>query len=167
MKIDTQKTEQLQALSELLQPMKFAMLTTQNSQGQLSSCPMTILKMDSTGALWCFTDLQAERTLSLSSINLSFTEHDHATFVSISARGEIVTDRTLIEDLWTPAAKPWFPQGKESPNLALLKIVPSVAQYWDSPHSKVIRIFALAISVITRNPVGLGDHHTLTSLSTE
>jgi hypothetical protein len=62
-------------------------------------------------------------------------------------------------------AKPWFPEGPESPNLALLKIEPEMAEFWDAPNSKMVRMFALAMSVYAGKPVGLGEHDTLTHLS--
>jgi hypothetical protein len=76
-------------------------------------------------------------------------------------------DRVHIEWLWTPFAKPWFPDGPGSPNLALLKFAPDTGEYWGAPHSKMARMFAIAASIVAAKPVGLGEHDTLRDLSTQ
>jgi general stress protein 26 len=59
-------------------------------------------------------------------------------FLSISGRGEIVRDRQRIEQLWKPAWKAWFPEGKDDPNLVLLRLVASEAEYWDQHGAKAL-----------------------------
>ncbi|MEO6118650.1 MAG: pyridoxamine 5'-phosphate oxidase family protein, partial [Methylotenera sp.] len=83
---------------------------------------------------------------------------------SISGIGEINTDRAHIERLWTAFAKPWFPEGPESINLALLKFIPNTAEYWDAPHNKMVRMFAMAASVVIGKPL-MGEHGRLTELT--
>jgi general stress protein 26 len=123
--------------------------------------------MDNTGALWFFTDLQSEKVDYLGLANLSFVESSRTTYISISGRAEIHTDRTRVKRLWTSFAKPWFPEGPDSSNLALLKFEPDAAEYWDSPHGKMVRMFAMAASVVAGKPIGLGEHDTLTDLFKE
>jgi hypothetical protein len=60
---------------------------------------------------------------------------------------------------------PGFLQGKDSPNLALLAFFPHTAEYWDAPNSKMVRMLAMAASVVAGKPVGMGDHATLTGLT--
>jgi hypothetical protein len=62
--------------------------------------------------------------------------------------------------------RPWFPDGRTSNELALLKVVPSNAEYWDAPHSKMVRLFAMAVSVVAGKSIGMGEHEKLTHLST-
>ncbi len=90
-------------------------------------------------------------------------------FVSLSGHGEIDIDRARIQSLWTVFAKPWFPSGPDSNNLALLKFVPDSADYWDGPSSKMVRAFGMIASVIAGKPVAMGKHgsHTTLSASTQ
>ena len=67
-------------------------------------------------------------------------------------------DRIRIQQLWTAAAKPWFPEGPTSANLALLKITPDAADYWDAPYSTMVRAVGMLASVVAGRPVGLGTH---------
>lgn len=166
MKTEPQSSAALTQLCELIAPMRIAMLTSNDDEGALVSRPMSALEMDASGALWFFTDLRSAKVKHLHNVNLSFTDQDNGTYVSVSGRGDIYVDRARIEQLWTQFARPWFPDGPESEHLALLKFVPNSAEFWDAPNSKMVRLFALAASVLLGKPVGLGDHDTLTGLST-
>jgi general stress protein 26 len=167
MKTVPQKNDSLTQLSKLIEPLRVAMLTISDAAGDLTSKPMAPLEMDEDGAIWFFTDLHSDKVRHLNIVNLSFTDADNGTYVSISGRGEIQADREHIQKLWTLAAKPWFPNGPDSPNLALLKIIPSSAEFWDAPDSKMVRMFAMAASVAAGKPIALGKHETMDDLSND
>lgn len=127
---------------------------------------MTPLEIDSEGALWFFVDRTSVPNVKrLHEANLTFGDEGRAVYVSLSGRGELDDDRETMRRLWTSFAKPWFPDGPDSADLALLKFVPNAAQYWDGPHSKVVRKVAMAASIAAGRPMGIGEHHTLTNLS--
>ena len=144
--------------------MNVAMLTTSDDAGALVSRPMAPLELDSDGAVWFFTARDSAKTEHLSTANLVFSNTSNGTYVSLSGRGEIHENKDDIHRLWTVFAKPWFPDGPDSPNLVLLKFIPSMVEYWDSPHNKVVRLFSLAASIIAGKPVNLGDHDIIKNL---
>ena len=161
MKIETQTYPDLQKISDLIKDMHIAMLTSIDADDRLVSRPMSVLKMDRNGVFWLFTDTNSTTVNQLDRVNLSFSDEEVATYVSIAGHGEVSNDRAVVHELWSPLMKPWFPDGENSPNLALLKIKAQTAEYWDSGHSKMVRIFALAASVIGSKPIGMGDHGTI------
>lgn len=165
MKIEPQRSDELTRLSKLVEGMSVAMMTTVDDDDALVSRPMSPLEMDAHGAMWFFTDLRSEKIEHLRAVNLSFADADKSIYVSISGRGEVHAEQARINELWTAFARPWFPEGKDSGNVALLKFVPSTAEYWDAPHSKMVRMFAMAASIVASTPIGMGDHDTLTDLS--
>ena len=165
MKTAPQTHPDLAHIAKMIDDIKFAMLTTIEADGALASRPMTVLEMDADGALWFFTDLRSSKVEHLRVANLSFTDEAHGTYVSLSGRGEIDMDRAHIERLWTVFAKPWFPDGPDSPNLALLKFVPDAADYWDSPNSKMVRAFGVIASIVAGKPIAMGEHGSLNALS--
>lgn len=164
MKTETQSNPELTRLCELIEHLPVAMLTTTDDDGALASRPMAPLAMDGSGALWFFTRIGTEKLERLEAVNLSFSDSAQATYVSLSGHGEIDTDRERIRRLWTSFAKPWFPEGPDSPKLALLKVVPDAAEYWDAPNSKMVRMFAMVASIVAGKPLGLGAHDRLTDL---
>jgi general stress protein 26 len=165
MKTETQTSADLSHIAQMIEGMSIAMLTTVESDGALASRPMAPLEMDATGALWFFTDLRSSKVEHLKVANLTFADEARGTYVSLSGRGEIDTDQARIESLWTPMAKPWFPDGPASTALALLKFVPNVADYWDASNSRMVRAFSLIASAVTGKPIAMGEHGSHTGLS--
>lgn len=165
-KTEKQTSPERTHLCQLIQHMTVTMLTTVDDIGKLISRPMSPLLLDSSGALWFFTDLRSSKVKQIDAINLNFIDSTRATYVSLSGSGEIITERSYLDRLWTPFAKPWFPEGPDSNNLALLKFVPDVAEYWDSSHCKMVRMLALAASAVAGKPIAMGEHETITDLLT-
>jgi general stress protein 26 len=164
MKTEIQSSAERTQLCDLIREIPVAMLTTADEDGHLISRPMSPLEMDAHGALWFFTDLGSAKITQLHAVNLCFTDDATSSYVSISGRGEIVADRSHVERLWSPFARPWFPDGPDSATLALMKIIPSFADCWDAPNSKMGRMFGLAASIAAGKPVLLGNHVTLDAL---
>jgi general stress protein 26 len=165
MKTTTQSSADLAHIAGLIEGIPIAMLTNVESDGALASRPMAAQEMDAQGALWFFIDLRSAKVERLRTANLSFTDAARGIYVSLSGRGEIDTDQGRIDRLWSVFAKPWFPDGPESPNLALLKFVPDAADYWDGPNSRMVRGFAIVASVIGGKPVAMGEHGSHTGLT--
>ncbi len=165
MKIHTQQNPELQKLATLIQPMDgVAMLTSQDADGALVSRPMAPLEMDDHGAIWFFTHRDSTKVEQLNTLNLSFSDEERSTYVSMCGHGDLELDRGHIKRLWTPLARPWFPDGIDSDDLALLKFTPSAAEYWDAVDTKMVHLFATAVSVIAARPIGMGEHGRLDRL---
>ncbi|MBC7917161.1 MAG: pyridoxamine 5'-phosphate oxidase family protein [Rhodoferax sp.] len=164
MKIDEQVAPDLEKIGDLLKGANIVMMTTLDEDDRLVSRPMSLLKMDIEGALWLFSDLHSQKLNQVDRINLSLSNEEDSRYVSIAGHGEISNDRALMRELWTPFMKPWFPGGVESLDLALLKVTPQTVEYWDSTHNKMVRMFAVAASVIAGKPIGMGEHGKLSLL---
>jgi general stress protein 26 len=165
MMITKQNSPERIHLAKLIEGIPIAMLTTLQADGALTSRPMAVLEMDVQGTLWFLTDLRSAKVEQLQQVNLGFVDGERGAYVSLSGRGEIDRDRDRIQRLWTPLARPWFPEGPESKDLALLKFLPDAADYWDGPSSTMVRAFGLIASAIAGKPIGLGEHGTHTGLS--
>ncbi len=165
MNIEPQSSTELIDLAKRVDGIDIVMMTTLDPDGALVSRPMSPIQMDGNGAIWFFTDLRSEKIEHLRVVNVAFSDEGNATYVSISGRGEIHAEQAHVKKLWTEFARPWFPDGPESNNIALLKFLPQTAEYWDAPNSKMVRMLAMAASIIASKPIGVGDHAELTDLA--
>lgn len=165
MKIEPQPTLDLVRLGELIADMPMAMLTSTGDHGALVSCPMEALEMDGDGALWFFIDLRSDLGERMRAINLSFVDDARGTYVSLSGRGEIAKDAQRVGRLWSMFDRASFPEGPDSHHLALLKVVPEKAEYWDAPNSRTVRLLALAASAVSGTAIGRAEHEVLSDLS--
>jgi general stress protein 26 len=164
--MDVQKQEhmELEKVAEMVEDIKFAMLTTMEDGGMLRSRPMATMEMDADGHLWFFTALSSPKIDEVEQhceVNLSYMRADKQEYVSISGSSEIVRDKDKMAQLWSPWIRPWFPEGLDDPNLVLLKVTISEAEYWDAPGSAIKRVYGLAKAIAGGNTNGLGENRKI------
>lgn len=152
MRVDTQSNTERTQLGHLLKGFSVAMMTSANGHGALVSRPMAALEMDARGALWFFTPAHAANARHPRRINLSFSDKSGATYVSLSGIAEVKLDRERSHRLWTPLGQDWLPEGSGPSDVALLRFVPQMAEYWDTANHKMVRLFAMPASVVGGGP---------------
>ena len=74
---------------------------------------------------------------------------------------KVIFDQEKIEELWTPIAKVWFIEGKDDPNISIIKVTPTTAYYWDTDESKMINFLKMVASVVTGTNVDIGNQGAL------
>jgi general stress protein 26 len=57
-------------------------------------------------------------------MNSADADPDRQRYVSVAGRAWLLRDRAKIDELWSPLYKAWFPDGKDDPELALLRSIP-------------------------------------------
>jgi general stress protein 26 len=123
----------LSKLHAMVDTIRIGMLTTQDENGDLRSRPMATQKADS-GVFWFFTSGDSPKVDEIedeSRVNLSYASPDAHVYVSISGMARTVRDKGKMRELWNEDARRWFPAGLDDPNLALLEIHMTSAEYWD------------------------------------
>lgn len=157
-------------VGELIKDIKMAMLTTESEDGLLHSRPMATQQTDFDGTLWFFTGLSSGKVNELEwnpEVNLSFAQASDSRYVSISGNGEIVRDRPKMEELWNDIYKAWFPLGLDDPDLCLLKVEMSSAEYWEAPSGKMVQIFGFLKALARGEPSpGEGAEHGTIDIAT-
>ena len=144
----------LKKLRKLIKGARVAMLTTVAPDGTLRSRPMATLKAPFEGDVWFFTRASAPKTDEIRDndrVNVSFSAGDENRYLSISGTASVVRDAARIETLWSGRLKNWFPDGKKSPDLALLRVRVDRAEYWDKKTAAMVQL-----SGLVRSP-GRGD----------
>ena len=152
---------ELQKINEIISSIKFAMLSTVEADGTLRSRPMTTQQVEFDGDLWFFTNAESPKVWETNQhrqVNVSFADPSKNRYVSASGTAILVRDKDKIEELWKPLYKTFFPNGLEDPDLALLKISVSKAEYWDSASTAIGRAIDFAKAYIKKDPSELGDH---------
>lgn len=138
-------------IKKLIEDARIGMFTT-NYDDKLFSRPIAISQVDEENNIWFFTDIHSEKVdeiIQNKNINFSFSNHDDNAYVSISGIAKLVIDKEKIEELWSIFVQAWFPEGKESERLTLVKVKPESAEYWDGSSSKIVSLFHLAKAVTT------------------
>ena len=149
--------EGVNKLKDLIGSQRTCMFSETQRDGTLSAKPMTVLDVDEQGALWFMTSLQFLHHADWPA-NASFLNEGDNTYVSVAGTAHAVQDRKRIHELWSLMCKPWFPQGPDSSDIVLIKLVPAQIEYWDGPSNAVTRGASMLASVIASKPVGMGEH---------
>lgn len=161
MKNQAPNNTDLHKLGELIKDIKVAMMTTRTSDGSLVSRPLQTLKLDSNGELIFFTGAKSHKVEDLtndSGANLAYAHPGEHCYVSVRGRARMDRDDDTINELWTPAQKIFFPDGRDDPNLMVLRIRVRDASYWESADNFVARAFDFARSMVNESATDLGEH---------
>lgn len=156
--------ENIRKLGEMIKEIKFAMLTTAEPDGTLRSRPMATQATEFNGELWFFTAASAPKVDEIEQdhhVNLSYAAPDKNLYVSVSGKARMVRDKQKAEELWNPAYKAWFPKGLDDPDLALLKVSVTQAEYWDSSSSAVVHLVGFVKALATGERYHAGENEKI------
>lgn len=134
---------EIRKLDEMINDIKFAMLTTIDTEGSIRSRPMMTPPMRFEGSLWFFTGRSTGKVHSIENdqrVNVTYVSADDSKYVSISGRAKLVDDPEKAKELWKPEYETWFPKGLKDPDLSLIKIDVDEAEYWESPSGNYVRV---------------------------
>ncbi len=145
------KQDNMDKVQEIIKDVKFAMMSTVNKKGDLHAWPMTTNET-SLGAkeIWFVGDKTSDIVKDIQDnkqIGLTYASKDAKNYVSISGNAELVDDQAKIEELWSVVDNAFFEQGKEDPNVQLIKVVPHGIECWISGSSTVNMFKMVAAAV--------------------
>jgi general stress protein 26 len=164
MKNDAPRDTDLHELGELIDGIEVAMLTTHAADGSLVSRPVQTLKLDADGELIFFTAANSHKIAELTDdadANLAYAHPGEHRYVSVRGRARMDRDDDTIDELWTIAQKIFFPDGRDDPNLMVLRIRVRDAVYWETADSMVARAFDFARGLLEEKPSDLGKQGRL------
>jgi general stress protein 26 len=157
--------EGLKKIADLIQDIRIAMLTTVAADGSFDSRPMATQKTEFDGTVWFLTRNESGKVGEIkddSHVALIYADPSDAKYVSAKGRATVNQDRARIHALWNPIYKAWFPEGEDNPNIAVLKVTISEAQYWEASSSKLVRGIKYLAASATGGKVDLGETGTVT-----
>lgn len=163
----TANTNDHARLWDLIKDTRFGMYTHRHAGGMLHSQPLTTQNrsVDEDATLYFFVPRNGEIVGHLAEdngVNVAYANPDSDSYVSIAGRASVLEDPARKEALFNAAAKAWFPDGPQDPNLALLAVRIEHAEFWDVKESKVSQLLKIAKATVTGEArPQLGEHKKL------
>ncbi|MFD2571882.1 pyridoxamine 5'-phosphate oxidase family protein [Spirosoma soli] len=148
----TLNSMELDKLRDKIKDIRIAMLTTLEEDGDFHTRPMATHEMDPDGTMWFFTydnSHKVDEVRQNERVSVAFSDPGSELYVTTKGIAEVVKDRMKINELWSDILKTWFPNGKEDPHIALLKVTIHAGEYWDRPGGKMVKLFEMAKGAIT------------------
>jgi general stress protein 26 len=138
-------------LRKLIGDADVAMLASGAPSGEIHSRPLMLAEVNDEGNLVFLVDGTAEWVTGLRAedqVNVAITNDDDKTWVSVSGATRITEDKATLDRLWTKAAEAFFPDGIDSPQLRILNVLTTSAEYWDASSSRVQRLAVMITSLV-------------------
>lgn len=167
----TDQATDKKTLWDKIKGIRFGMLTHRHKhegeegdgRGLLHSHPLTTQNksLDEGQVLYFFISQQSEMATNLQRdpfVNVSYADPKDDSYVSISGMARVSRDAARAEQLWSPAAKAWFPEGPADPDLMLLAVDIQHAEFWDVQESKMSQLFKMAKANLMGERADIGEH---------
>jgi general stress protein 26 len=144
--------EAIAKLKELAEDIKTCMFCTELSQRPFPTRPMVLQEVDDQGNLWFLSSAKSNKNFEIkedNDVQLIFAKNEDIHFLSIYGQATIYKDKAHIDQVWNPVAKAWFEEGKDDPEVTVIKVTPTDAYYWDTKYGKMVSYVKMIAGVIT------------------
>jgi len=149
----------IKKIKDFVNDIKVCMFCTSVTDMPFRTRPMSTLEVDDEGNIWFFSAKSSDKNDEIKNddtVQLIYSKNSDVHFLTITGKATIVEDQAKKDELWNPIVKAFFPEGKDDPNLSLVKIKPEAAHYWDTINGKMITWFKMAASAVTGNQNNVG-----------
>jgi general stress protein 26 len=164
MQKDLERKDAIAKVQNLAKDINICMFCTDLDKQPFSTRPMSVREVDDEGNLWFISSASSHKNMEIredENVQLIFAKPGSAQFLSLYGKASIFRDQEKIKDLWTPIANAWFDEGKNDPDVSVLKVSPSEAYYWDMPNGKVVTLLKIATAAVTGESMDTGEQGKL------
>ena len=131
--------------------------------GSARHVPMSHYAEAETNRLWFITargtDL-VEACQSGAEASYIVASGDGKLYARIHGRARVETDQAKIDELWNPIAGAWFEDGKDDPDVRLIRMDLSEAEVW-ATDGGLRFLYETAKAHLTGTPPDMGEHGTI------
>jgi general stress protein 26 len=137
--------EAIEKLKDLVEDIDICLFCTNLKTGDgATTRPMSTQEVDDEGNMWFFSEINNDKR-----VQLFYSHPGKSSYVVVNGEAQVIIDREKTEEIWSPMVKAWFKEGKDDPNISILKVTPTSAYYWDMEGNRMINFFKMIASVAT------------------
>jgi general stress protein 26 len=155
----TKHEEAVRKVADLLEGKRFGMFTTTAPDGTLTSRPMALQEVEFDGDLWFFAERGSRKLVHIADheqVNVAVASG--STWVSLTGDASVVDDEAKKRDLWNSGVEAWFPDGPDAPEVLLIRVEATSAEYWDTPGGRIASILSFAKAKATGTRYSGGEN---------
>jgi len=160
-----QDNEAIAKLRSLIKEINVCLFCTNLKEDEGASCrPMSVQKVCDQGNVFFFSEKNSEKNTEISNnknVQLFFSHPGKGSYLIVNGTATILEDQPTIDELWNPMATAWFAQGKNDPNISVLKVKPSSAYYWDTDNNRMVNFLKLVVAAASGQRADLGSEGKL------
>jgi general stress protein 26 len=152
--------EGMDKISDLVKGIRIAMMSTIDANGEIHSRPMATQDEPFNGTLWFLTGKASEKVYEIrqsQKITLDYADPGNSKYITLRGTASVNNDRARIDEMWNPLYKAWFPNGKDDPNITVLRVDVTEGEYWEANSSKLIMGIRYVAAAVTGGAVPVGE----------
>lgn len=150
---DLNNKKAIDKLKSLVSDITVCLFCTDLKTDDGATCrPMSAIKVCDQGNIWFFSEKNSDKNKAIAAdknVQLFFSHPGKGSYMVVNGEAELISDKVKIEELWTPTAEIWFKEGKNDPNISVIKVSPGNAYYWDTDGNRMINMLKMVASVAT------------------
>ena len=131
---DAKGREAIPEIAKLIRDIDICMLATRAPDGELHARPMSNNgKVEWDGDSWFFAPAEGRLVAEIEQnpeAVATYRGDDRFAWVAVSGTAEVVDDAAQKRKLWLDELERWFPNGPDDPNVALVRVASTGAQWW-------------------------------------
>ena len=151
--VNLAQQDAVKKLKDLISDIDMCLFCTDLKTGDGSTArPMSTAQVDDSGNIWFLSAKDSEKNIEIQKDNrvqLFYAHPGKSSYLVVNGAASISQDRAKIEELWSVLDKTWFKEGKDDPNISVIKVSDINAYYWDTKGNRMINILKMAASVAT------------------
>jgi len=150
----TTRASERQHVRTLIRRAGVAVLITIDEHGGPIGRPMLPLFLKHDPRIYLLTHQNSRKVTDIAARSqVALTMITETSCLVVTGNAAISRERELIQRLWQPTYRAWFPDGKDDREATVLRVMVDRVDYWEPPRSRVIRIGQAVKAVLTRRAV--------------
>lgn len=144
--------EAAQKIKELAEHSRSCVMMTNLDKRPISCRPMGIQKADDKGRLYFLSHKDSDKNAEINQsaeMQITITNDKNVEYISLYGHAEIYRDQKQIDEMYSSLADNWF-DGKNDPNVTIIRFIPEAGHYWDTKHGKLLQFADMLLGAITK-----------------
>ena len=146
---------------DLIEEHHACMLVTHGPGGTLHARPMHAIPDREKREILFYTEItggKAHEIANSDEVCITFLSHKKNDYIAVQGKAELTREKALIDKHWNPMVKAWFPQGKDDPNVAMIRIHVRAGEYWDSSSSDIANVLRMMTAAASGKRPNMGEN---------
>lgn len=143
--------EAAEKIKELAEAARTCLMMTMLDQRPFNVRPMALQKVDEYGSIYFMSDRNSDKNKNLEQNNemhLTFSNSAKSEYLSLYGRAKVYRDQREIDEMYSAFVNTWF-DGKNDPNITIIRFIPEAGHYWDTKNGKIVALAGMIVGAIT------------------
>jgi general stress protein 26 len=143
--------EAIDKIKDIAGDIKTCMFCTSALGVLFETRPMATQEVDDEGNIWFLSMKNSHKDREIKQddqVQLVYADNASSTYMVVYGHADVFYDRQKVEELWNPLIKTWFNEGKDDPNISVIRVRPDDAYYWDTKNGRMVSFMKIVAGAV-------------------